>query len=68
MNWNGSGLLELTKNNLFPAMRSAGITNTEVLALDYNWGTRTGRRRWSRTTTPEHGERDACAAVVVHRR
>ncbi|MEV6106741.1 lectin [Streptomyces sp. NPDC051940] len=38
MNWNGSGLLEFTKNHLFPAMRNAGISGTKVLALDYNWG------------------------------
>jgi glucosylceramidase len=37
MNWNGSGLLEFTKNNLLPAFRAAGIT-TKVLVLDYNWG------------------------------
>ncbi len=36
MNWNGSGLLEFTKNNLFPAFRAAGIT-TKVMVLDYNW-------------------------------
>ncbi|BCJ69004.1 lectin [Polymorphospora rubra] len=37
MNWNGSGLLEFTKNHLIPAFRAAGIT-TKVLILDYNWG------------------------------
>ena len=37
MNWNGSGLLEFTKNHLFPALRAAGLT-TKVLILDYNWG------------------------------
>jgi glucosylceramidase len=37
MNWNGSGLVEFTKNHLFPAFRAAGIT-TKVLVLDYNWG------------------------------
>jgi glucosylceramidase len=37
MNWNGSGLLEFTKNHLMPAFRAAGIT-TKVLILDYNWG------------------------------
>ena len=37
MNWNGSGLLEFTKNHLLPAFRAAGIT-TKVLILDYNWG------------------------------
>ena len=37
MNWNGSGLLEFTKNHLFPAFRAAGIT-TKVMILDYNWG------------------------------
>ncbi|HEY9335809.1 MAG TPA: ricin-type beta-trefoil lectin domain protein [Kribbella sp.] len=37
MNWNGSGLLEFTKNNLMPALQAAGLT-TKVLILDYNWG------------------------------
>jgi len=37
MNWNGSNLLEFTKNHLFPAFRAAGIT-TKVMVLDYNWG------------------------------
>jgi glucosylceramidase len=37
MNWNGSGLLEFTKNQLLPAFHAAGIT-TKVLILDYNWG------------------------------
>jgi glucosylceramidase len=37
MNWNGSGLLEFTKNHLIPAFRAAGIT-TKVMILDYNWG------------------------------
>jgi glucosylceramidase len=37
MNWNGSGLLDFTKNHLFPAFRAAGIT-TKVMVLDYNWG------------------------------
>src|SRR4051794_34363822 len=37
MNWNGSGLLEFTKNNLLPALHAAGLT-TKVLILDYNWG------------------------------
>ncbi|GAB3949898.1 ricin-type beta-trefoil lectin domain protein [Kribbella albertanoniae] len=37
MNWNGAGLLNFTKNHLFPAFRAAGIT-TKVMVLDYNWG------------------------------
>jgi glucosylceramidase len=37
MNWNGSGLLEFTKNHLFPALHAAGLS-TKVLILDYNWG------------------------------
>lgn len=37
MNWNGAGLLNFTKNHLFPAFRAAGIT-TKVMILDYNWG------------------------------
>ncbi|WP_405061117.1 ricin-type beta-trefoil lectin domain protein [Kribbella sp. NBC_01505] len=37
MNWNGAGLLNFTKNHLFPAFRAAGIS-TKVMVLDYNWG------------------------------
>ncbi len=37
MNWNGSGLLEFTKNDLMPALQAAGLS-TKVLILDYNWG------------------------------
>lgn len=37
MNWNGSGLLYFSKNNLLPAFHAAGI-NTKLLVLDYNWG------------------------------
>ncbi|MEV6416743.1 ricin-type beta-trefoil lectin domain protein [Kribbella sp. NPDC051718] len=37
MNWNGSGLLEFTKNHLFPALHAAGLS-TKVMVLDYNWG------------------------------
>ena len=37
-NWNGSGLATFTKNNLLPALHSAGLS-TKVLALDWNWDT-----------------------------
>jgi glucosylceramidase len=37
MSWNASGLIEFTKNHLFPAFRAAGIT-TKVLAHDWNYG------------------------------
>jgi glucosylceramidase len=37
MNWNGAGLLNFTKNHLFPALHAAGLS-TKVLILDYNWG------------------------------
>jgi glucosylceramidase len=39
MNWNGNGLDFFTANDLLPALHSAGITNTKVLALDWNWST-----------------------------
>ena len=35
MNWNGSGLDVFAKNNLLPALHSAGLS-TKVLALDWN--------------------------------
>ncbi|WP_326566458.1 ricin-type beta-trefoil lectin domain protein [Amycolatopsis rhabdoformis] len=34
--WNGSGLAFFTKNNLLPALHSAGLAS-KVLALDWNW-------------------------------
>ncbi|MFE2754049.1 ricin-type beta-trefoil lectin domain protein [Actinosynnema sp. NPDC059335] len=37
MSWNPSGLVEFTKNNLYPAFRAAGIT-TKVLVHDWNYG------------------------------
>jgi glucosylceramidase len=37
MSWNASGLVEFTKNHLFPAFRAAGIT-TRVLVHDWNYG------------------------------
>jgi glucosylceramidase len=37
MSWNASGLIELTKNHIFPAFRAAGIT-TKVLVHDWNYG------------------------------
>ncbi|WP_214107945.1 ricin-type beta-trefoil lectin domain protein [Acrocarpospora catenulata] len=37
MNWNSSGLAELTKNHIYPAFRAAGIT-TKVLIHDWNYG------------------------------
>jgi glucosylceramidase len=36
MLWNAAGLQEFTKNDLYPAFRSAGIT-TKVLVHDWNW-------------------------------
>jgi glucosylceramidase len=36
MNWNGSGLAFFAKNDLLPALHSAGLS-TKVLALDWNW-------------------------------
>ena len=56
MSWNSSGLVEFTKNHLYPAFRAAGIT-TKVLIHDWNYGDygqhrlgRAGRRRASATT------------------
>ena len=37
-NWNGAGLAYFAKNNLLPALHSAGLS-TKVLALDWNWDT-----------------------------
>ncbi len=37
MSWNSSGLIEFTKNHLYPAFRAAGIT-TKVLIHDWNYG------------------------------
>ncbi|MET8150696.1 ricin-type beta-trefoil lectin domain protein [Actinoplanes sp. NPDC049668] len=37
MNWNSSGLVEFTKNFVYPAFRAAGIT-TKVLIHDWNYG------------------------------
>jgi glucosylceramidase len=37
MSWNASGLIEFTKNHIFPAFRAAGIT-TKVLVHDWNYG------------------------------
>ncbi|WP_436523515.1 ricin-type beta-trefoil lectin domain protein [Actinoplanes sp. HUAS TT8] len=37
MSWNPSGLVELTKNNLYPALHAAGL-NTKVLVHDWNYG------------------------------
>ena len=37
MNWNSSGLIEFTKNHVYPALRAAGIT-TKVLVHDWNYG------------------------------
>ncbi|MFI5929493.1 lectin [Micromonospora sp. NPDC051543] len=37
MSWNGSGLVELTKNHLYPALRAAGLS-TKVLVHDWNYG------------------------------
>ena len=34
--WDGSGLAYFTKNDLLPALHSAGLS-TKVLALDWNW-------------------------------
>ncbi|MFD6308881.1 glycoside hydrolase family 30 beta sandwich domain-containing protein, partial [Streptomyces sp. NPDC060223] len=38
MSWNPSGLVEFTKNHLYPALRAAGITTTKVLVHDWNYG------------------------------
>jgi glucosylceramidase len=40
MNWNGDGLAYFIKNNLLPALHTAGLS-TKVLALDWNWDTYT---------------------------
>ncbi|WP_461007872.1 ricin-type beta-trefoil lectin domain protein [Streptomyces capparidis] len=37
MSWNPSGLVEFTKNHVYPAFRAAGI-NTKVLVHDWNYG------------------------------
>ncbi|AGL19744.1 glycosyl hydrolase [Actinoplanes sp. N902-109] len=37
MNWNSSGLIEFTKNFVYPAFRAAGIS-TKVLIHDWNYG------------------------------
>ncbi|BEL09779.1 ricin-type beta-trefoil lectin domain protein [Actinoplanes sichuanensis] len=37
MSWNPSGLVEFTKNFVYPAFRAAGI-NTKVLIHDWNYG------------------------------
>ncbi|WP_218009415.1 ricin-type beta-trefoil lectin domain protein [Herbidospora cretacea] len=37
MSWNASGLTELTKNHLYPALRAAGLS-TKVLVHDWNYG------------------------------
>jgi glucosylceramidase len=37
MSWNASGLIEFTKNHVYPAFRAAGIT-TKVLVHDWNYG------------------------------
>ncbi|MFI9542656.1 lectin [Streptomyces sp. NPDC052016] len=37
MSWNSSGLIEFTKNHVYPAFRAAGI-DTKVLIHDWNYG------------------------------
>ncbi|MBD0422616.1 RICIN domain-containing protein [Streptomyces sp. TRM S81-3] len=37
MSWNPSGLIEFTKNHVYPAFRAAGIT-TKILIHDWNYG------------------------------
>jgi glucosylceramidase len=37
MSWNSSGLVELTKNFVYPAFRAAGIS-TKILVHDWNYG------------------------------
>ncbi|MFI8166150.1 ricin-type beta-trefoil lectin domain protein [Streptomyces sp. NPDC085931] len=37
MSWNASGLIEFTKNHVYPAFRAAGI-DTKVLVHDWNYG------------------------------
>ncbi|RLK13528.1 glucosylceramidase [Micromonospora sp. M71_S20] len=41
MSWNGSGLVEFTKNHLYPALRAAGLS-TKVLVHDWNYGDYSG--------------------------
>ena len=36
MQWNTAGLINFTKNGIYPAFRAAGI-NTKVLIYDWNW-------------------------------
>ena len=45
MQWNTAGLIFFTKNALWPAFRSAGITNTKTLVMDWNWD---GYATWAR--------------------
>jgi glucosylceramidase len=45
MGWNTNGLIFFTKNALWPAFRSAGITNTKTLVMDWNWD---GYATWAR--------------------
>jgi glucosylceramidase len=37
MNWNPAGLVEFTKNHVYPALHAAGL-NTKVLVHDWNYG------------------------------
>ncbi|GIJ49184.1 glucosylceramidase [Virgisporangium aliadipatigenens] len=37
MSWNPAGLVEFTKNHLYPALRAAGLS-TKVLHFDWNYG------------------------------
>ncbi|CAL9372388.1 hypothetical protein SUDANB95_00888 [Actinosynnema sp. ALI-1.44] len=37
MSWNPSGLVEFTKNHVYPALRAAGLS-TKVLVHDWNYG------------------------------
>ncbi|MFD5322638.1 ricin-type beta-trefoil lectin domain protein [Streptomyces sp. NPDC127092] len=37
MSWNPSGLVEFTKNHVYPAFRAAGLT-TRILVHDWNYG------------------------------
>ncbi|WP_049578906.1 ricin-type beta-trefoil lectin domain protein [Streptomyces sp. SBT349] len=37
MSWNASGLIEFTKNHVYPAFRAAGI-DTKVMVHDWNYG------------------------------
>jgi glucosylceramidase len=36
MQWNTAGLINFTKNGIYPAFRAAGV-NTKVLIYDWNW-------------------------------